>query len=275
VWTGREAVFFLENGGLAYDPANLTWRTIAPPPIDVGRSAVHVWTGTQVFVWGGGRRGEPTSAEGALYDPSADSWQRIADAPIGLTLASGMWTGREVIVFGSLLDGRNVAETPTSVGAAYDPITDTWQELPASSLSPQAASAFWVGDRMVAWDYEVHSQQFDPVRDTWAAPAQMPFHFDECYPESAVVGGLGFAFFCGQSALYDAATSAWREIHGGPLDEEIGANDASYKLWRFASLAPADDVLFLQMEGITVVGKDDTPCYGCPGSPVSFWAYRP
>jgi hypothetical protein len=33
--------------------------------------------------------------------------------PFGLNLASGVWTCREVVVFGSLLDGRNRAATPT------------------------------------------------------------------------------------------------------------------------------------------------------------------
>ncbi len=70
--------------------------------------------------------------------------------PIELNLASGMWAGREMLVFGSLLDDRNVADTKTSVGAAYNPATETWRELPTSMLSPPATSAVWVRDRMVA-----------------------------------------------------------------------------------------------------------------------------
>ncbi|HET6713019.1 MAG TPA: hypothetical protein VFI59_04830 [Actinomycetota bacterium] len=41
-----------------------------------------------------------------------------------LNLAAGVWTGEEMIVFGSLLDGRNIASTQTAVGALYDPKFD-------------------------------------------------------------------------------------------------------------------------------------------------------
>ena len=283
VWTGREAIFF-ENepegsegaslSGHAYDPAAGAWRTLPEAPVKARTGAVYVWTGREVIVWGGGDPGDAGSSQGAAYDPAMDSWRRIADAPGGLNLASGVWTGREMIVFGSLLDNRNVADTRTSVGAAYEPETDTWRTLPPSELSPQATAAAWVGDRMVAYDYETRWQAYDPLSDAWTEPADMPFGFDECYPDAATAGDLGFAFFCGRAALYDPSTEAWERIRGGPLDDEI-EGQGGLRLWRFASLVPAGDGLFLSMEGITVTGTDDTPCYGCPGSPRSFWAYRP
>jgi hypothetical protein len=181
-----------------------------------------------------------------------------------------------MLVFGSLLDARNIADTKTSVGAAYNPATDTWRELPASELSPQATSAVWVGDRMVAWDYEVHSQEYDPTRNAWSPPVKMPFDFSECYPDSAVVRNLVFAFFCGHGALYETGSGTWEEIRGGPLDEEIKseAYDRALKRWRFAKLASTGETVFLLAEGITL-DKTGEACYGCPGSPVSFWAYRP
>jgi len=54
----------------------------------------------------------------------------------------------------------------------------------------------------------------------------------------------------------------------------IQANSATYKLWRFASVGPAGDVIVFAAEGITVT-KSGEPCYGCSGSPTSFWLYRP
>jgi len=280
VWTGKEAIFLLEDEnrlkGQAYDPATGTWRTISTPPIEPRFGAVAVWTGSEVIFWGGGKPDDPTVVSGAAYDPIGDTWQRIADAPVGLNLASGMWTGREMLVFGSLLDNRNIADTKTSVGAAYDPATDTWRELPSSELSPQATSAVWVADRMVAWDYDVHSQEYDADLNAWSPPVEMPLDFDECYPDSAVARGLVLAFFCGHAALYDPGSGTWDEIHGGLLDEEIEseADGPALKLWRFAQLASTGDTVFLLAEGITV-GKTGEACYGCSGSPVSFWAYRP
>jgi hypothetical protein len=281
VWTGTETIFLglRHTGrldGQAYDPATNTWRRIPSAPVGPKWGGVRVWTGSELFVWGGGHPGTPGPERGAAYDPKTDSWRRIADAPHGLNLASGMWTGREVLVFGSLLNGKHRADTPTSVGAAYDPRSDKWRELPPSALSPQATSAVWVGNRLVAWDYDVHSQEYDPARDAWTAPVKMPLEASECYPESVLVRELVFAFFCGQAALYDVHTQGWQEIHGGPLDQEIwsDAYHSSIKLWRFADLVPAGEAVFAAAEGITLTPKGEA-CYGCPGSPFSFWAYVP
>ncbi|MGH2659408.1 MAG: hypothetical protein ACRDHS_07025 [Actinomycetota bacterium] len=279
IWTGEEAVFlstaFDERvEGVAYGPATRAWRTVSDAPIEPRFGVVTVWTGSRILVWGGGERSDPAT-DGALYDPATDGWTLMAPAPLGLNQASGLWTGSEVIVFGSLLDNRNHAETDTSVGAAYDPATDTWRSLPPSELSPQAASAVWAGDRMVAWDYETYSQEYDPASDMWSQRIKMPLDSSECYPDSLALADVVFAFFCGRAALYDTATGTWLEIHGGLLDEDIwsDAYERQLKLWRFADLVPAGDVAFLVGEGITINDKG-VACYGCPGSPTSLWAYR-
>jgi hypothetical protein len=281
VWTGTEALFlFGWDGsktypdGFAFDPTADSWRTIAAAPISPS-SAVAVWTGTQVIVWGESRdKGATGGPDVATYDPGTDTWRRIAEPPFGLNLASGVWTGDRFIVFGSFLDNGNHASTHTSVGLSYDPTSDRWTELPPSQLSPQATSAAWAGDRLVAWDYDVHSEVFDPATQRWSDPIRMPLQFHECYPDSAVVSGSVFAFFCGDAALYDVATSEWQRIHGGLLEPTTQANGARYSLWRFADLIPTGEVIFFEAEGLTV-NDSGTPCYGCSGSPTSFWAYRP
>jgi hypothetical protein len=278
VWTGGEAIFIDEEtfDGVAFDPQARTWRTLPAMPIAPREGAVYVWTGSEVIVWGGGDREDPMSLEGAAYDPATDSWRGIATAPIALNQVTATWTGTEMLVFGGALNEKNWAATDTAVAAAYDPSLDQWRELPPSDLSPQANSAVWTGEVMVAWDYDVRSQEYDPVTDSWTAPQKMPLEFDECYPDSVPVGGRVFAFFCAQSALYEPATSDWSEIAGGPLDEEVysEAYERGVKVWRFASLVPAGDVVFLMMEGVTLT-NNDLACYGCPGSPQSFWVYRP
>jgi hypothetical protein len=280
VWTGDEAIFLDLGadalGGNAYDPRSGSWRSIPAAPIAPRSGAVVGWTGDEVLVWGGGSRNGSTARTGAAYDPAANTWRRLPEAPIGLNLASGLWTGREFLVFGSLLDNRNMAATRTSVGAAYDPVSGAWRELPPSRLSPQATSAAWVGGRMVAWDYEVHSQEYDPLRDSWSETQRMPLQFSECYPDSVVVRDALFAFFCGQAAIYDPASGGWERVHGGPLEEKLRseAYGESVELWRFADMTAADDAVLFAAEGITLDSKG-VACYGCPGSPRSFWAFRP
>jgi hypothetical protein len=278
IWTGTEAIFVTAEegrvGGLAYDPATRTWRTLADAPI-AGSPAVVVWTGSDVFVWGGGTPSDP-ALDGAIYEPAADRWRSIAPSPIGLNLANAVWTGHEVIVFGSLLDNGNHAETRTSVGAAYDPTTDTWRTIAPSELSPQATSAVWIGDQMVAWDYLLRAQRYDPASDSWSERTRLPLQQSECYPDSAIVANEVFAFYCGEAALFDPASTRWTQIHGGMLDAAIwsDAYRRSISLWRFADLLSAGDVLFLSAEGITL-SHTGSACYGCPHSPTSLWAYRP
>jgi hypothetical protein len=281
VWTGREAIFigtFAGTGGaqlagVGYTPSTRSWRVLPVAPIGSAHGNIVVWTGSEVFVWGGGERDDPRGHQGALYDPAADRWRRTADAPIGLNLATGIWTGREVVVVGSWLNGRNIAGTETTVGAAYDPATDRWRELPASALSPQATAAAWLDGRVVAYDYEPDFQVYDLVADRWSDAAPMPFRFDECYPDAVSVGELVLAFFCGRAATFDGAK--WQHVGGGPLDERIDAGARSYALYRFATIVPTGSALVFDVTGITVVGKDDTPCYGCPGAPRALWVWRP
>lgn len=282
VWTGDEAIFLRTSGekgridGAAYDPTSNTWRRIRDAPIRRAYGGVRVWTGDELIVWGGGDRGKERSLRGAAYDASSDTWRPISEAPFGLNLVSGVWSGEEVLVFGSLLSGANRAPTPTSVGAAYDPASDTWRELPPSALSPQATSAVWIDDRLVAWDYEVHSQEYDPVEDRWSAPMRMPLSFSECYPDSIVVSGLLLAWFCGYAALYDEDADGWMRIGGGPLERTIysEAYRRDLKAWRFADLVPAGSVVVMPMQGLTL-NRRGIACYGCEGSPISHWVYRP
>jgi hypothetical protein len=273
VWTGSEVLFY--PAGFAFDPASDTWRALPRAPHDPGyRQTAAVWTGSELVVFGGGEVDSETARQGAAYEPEADVWRSIAEAPIGLNLVSAAWTGDEVLVFGSLLNDRNIAETPNSVGAAYDPETDTWRELPPSDLSPQATSAVFAGDRLIAWDYEVRAQEYDPTTDTWTPPDDMPMEFSECYPDSVVARDVVFAWFCGQAATLDVDAGSWQRVRGGVLEPTIEANKQEYALFRFASFAAAGDVVAMAAEGITI-DDEGVPCYGCPGAPVSYWVYRP
>jgi hypothetical protein len=281
VWTGTEVLFWDLGIGedaavamLAFDPATELWRRFPGPPVD-GSVGAFVWTGRELLVWGGARRSDDSAEPGAAFDPQTGRWRALPPAPIALNRADAVWTGNEAIVFGSLLDSGNHAATPTAVGAAFDPSTETWRKLPPSTLSPQAVSAVWLDGVMIAWDYGLRSQAYDPGLDTWSKPIRVPLDESECYNSSAVVGDLVFGFYCGDAALYDARLRDWKAIAGGPLDEQIysDAYKRSIDIWRFGDLVPASDVLVMPMEGITLMHNGEA-CYGCPGSPLSYWVYR-
>jgi hypothetical protein len=229
VWTGSELVVWggwdggtgVFGDGATYDPVTRTWRTLPAAPIEA-KAPLAVWTGREMVVWGTAVRFPSAPMDGAAYDPASGSWRRIADAPIRLTDATAVWSGEEMIVFGAALDGNNHAETETAVGAAYDPETDTWRELPASDLSPQAHTTAWPGaGEMVAWDYEHASAAYDPASDAWRTLGRVPLEFSECYPQSVAIEGYVFGNLCGQLALYSVNEDAWSELTRGDIADWV------------------------------------------------------
>jgi N-acetylneuraminic acid mutarotase len=284
VWTGSEALFWggydetrNHRDGMAYDPQNDTWRTIPEAPLDTDHPAVSVWTGEELILWGGGRPGEPSNHTGAAYDPSTDSWRRIADAPVELNASGGAWSGRAMYVFGSNLNGRNVADVQGIVTARYDPLSDTWTELPTAPLSPQASAGGWVDGRLVVYDYNSDATAFDPSTGDWRHLPDAPFAPSECYPDAVVSGQLLVAWYCGELATFDPRTDAWTSVPGGISQAQIAPpayGGALYQLWRFASLDEGDGVVYFDAEGLTVEEQGGV-CYGCAGAPRSLWAYRP
>jgi len=222
-WTGRELLIWggWDGGfrdppyfgdGAAFDPGAGTWRMLSPAPI-AGRTPFSVWTGEELIVWGSTDRSQ-RMRDGAAYDPASDSWTKIAEAPVDITDGSAVWTGQEMIVFGASLNGNNRADTPTAIGAAYDPKADSWRELPPSTLSPQAVTAGWLNGEMVAWDYEHTSGAYDPGVDRWRPLTDVPLEFSECSPQSVSTERVLLGEFCSKTVVFSAEDDAW---HRDPL----------------------------------------------------------
>ncbi len=213
-WRGTYGYAYAQgffDDGAAYDPASDTWRPLPPAPIEA-RAPLSVWTGSELLVWGTSLRVEDRPRDGATYDPASDAWRVIPEAPIELTDSTAVWTGAEMIVFGAALDGGNHAETPTAIGAAYDPANNTWRRIADSDLSPQASTAAWNGREMIAWDYNNASAAYDPAADVWRPLPRVPLDAGECSPQSVAVGSFVFGDYCGGRVLFDTEDEAWRDL---------------------------------------------------------------
>jgi hypothetical protein len=183
---------------------------LQPAPIEA-RTAFSVWTGQELIVWGSRERAA-RRLDGAAYDPITNAWRPIADGPTDITDGSAVWTGDEMIVFGAALDGNNHADTATAIGAAYDPASDTWRELPPSELSPQAMTAEWINGEMVAWDYDHGTAAYDPGTNAWRALPDVPLRFFECRPRSVATSRTVFGEFCGKTVVFSQDDDAWHRI---------------------------------------------------------------
>jgi hypothetical protein len=147
-------------------PSEATEFDLGPLTPRTGHSVI--WTGEEVIVWGGESGGEPMSsfADGAAFNPVADSWRHIAESPLSpRAFHVVVWTGSEMLIVGGF-GVRN--------GAAYDPATDTWrfiQDPPFPLEAPNryvSAGSVWTGQELIIW--EVSSKQiaaYTPDLDTW------------------------------------------------------------------------------------------------------------
>jgi len=98
-----------------YDPATDTWRRPAARPAGMqpGYGVPMTWTGREVLLWGLGG--------GIAYDPSADRWRPMAEAPFTREFATGTWTGSELLIWGGAT-GEDCADgCPRADGLAYRP----------------------------------------------------------------------------------------------------------------------------------------------------------
>ncbi len=128
---------------------------VSPPSLLVARSkAASVAMGKAVFVWGGLDNDGAALDDGAIYDPTTDTWKylpRDEGHPSARIMATAVWTGaasNKVIVFGGTdASGATVYRD----GAVYDVTGNSWTALPtSSSISKRSAAyGYWDGTRAV------------------------------------------------------------------------------------------------------------------------------
>jgi hypothetical protein len=221
VWTGKELVVWggRKAGWKAHErgddvkpaPTNQGWRydpgTDASKPIsDRGApaardGAVAVWTGKEMFVWGGAATTQlkaqvnvndpsklpvlgPSLGSGGLYNPAADTWRAVPTPPKaqanGRMWATGVWTGSEVVIWGGMVIGPGVRDGvqfewhETTEGLAFDPKKQTWRTLASKGAPPSKRGqiAVWTGTEVLVLGPDVVAG-YNPTKDTWrtlAAP---------------------------------------------------------------------------------------------------------
>ena len=116
------------------------WITTSTPPggFSPRQKAAYTSIGSQFFIWGGVNESGTALNSGALYDPRYDSWTTVANdanTPTPRSLATAVWTGSVVVVWGGL---DPVSMQPLSDGAIWDPVRDAWSPM---SLGPTARAA--------------------------------------------------------------------------------------------------------------------------------------
>jgi len=192
VWTGSEMIVWgggsFRSGG-RYTPSTDSW---VPTSMDgacpAGRKRhCAVWTGTEMVVWGGGDGYDSYDMadvyfnSGGRFNPSTDTWRPTstgANCPAGRELATAVWTGTEMIVWGGHDHPPSGNDRYFYTGGRYDPSTDTWQATPTTGITAWGRSghtAIWTGNEMIVWGgycyqgYLNTGGRYNPATNTWTA----------------------------------------------------------------------------------------------------------
>jgi len=126
---------------------------------------------------------------------------------------SGVWTGREFIVYAVRWAGG-------IAGAAYNPRTNRWRRLPGNEYAHDnfGAKAVWTGTEMLT--FGASATAYNPDTNSWRPLSTSPI-FD---PSVAAWTGRVVLLWGAPSSLpmsglvaYDPARDAWEQLPKGPL----------------------------------------------------------
>jgi len=157
---------------------------------------------------------------GGRYRPTSDTWvpTSTAGAPSGREFFTGVWSGKEMIVWGGGDGGAPYLNT----GGRYDPAADVW--TPTSTTGAPSGrnipTAVWTGQEMIIWGgYDdsllgINSGgRYDPRTNNWrptttvAAPPGRDLHTAVWTGDEMIVWGGQLLFPSSVGGRYCAAVS--------------------------------------------------------------------
>lgn len=205
--------------------ASGTWQRLPWAPVGP-TTAVSVWTGREMLVFGRAQPRPPWSVDvAASYDPRARTWRRLHPlrGPEGNYEGRywAIWTGTEMLVEGPL-DLQ-----------AYDPTRNRWRQLPVRAAVP-GGLVVWTGRELLGWgggccgDASADGAAYDPATNRRRTLARSPLA-----PEQSPVGawtgrelvvlvsgrdpdGKPYPSRYARAAAYDPRTDRWRRIPPPP-----------------------------------------------------------
>jgi hypothetical protein len=212
------------------------WTRLPPPPI-VRARAVSVWTGDELFYWGGDTEyGGTHHSDGAAFVPGSRTWRRLPAGPLlGRSSAAAVWTGDEVLIWGGWVHAAAKDD-----GASFEPESNSWRMLPPAPLGPRVpAAAVWTGEELVLWGNKdrlaeaVDGAAYDPAADRWRTLPPAPIPLNEAAAvwtgsELVVIGALldrnnHSRSERAQAIAYDPDADRWRSLPPNHLSPQASA----------------------------------------------------
>jgi N-acetylneuraminic acid mutarotase len=128
-----------------------------------------------------------------------------------------------MIIWGGIADN-----TPYDDGAAYNPTTNKWEELPVAPISSRwNHTAIWTGERMIIWGglgntgtiYYDDGASYDPNTNKWEELPEAPlalrrFHTAVWTGQRMIIWGSDLV---NDGISYNPATKIWNELTDAPI----------------------------------------------------------
>lgn len=205
-----------------------TWTTTAPSPLSPRSGSVTAWLGGRFYVIGGWDGGPcppggmcdmmpPDLRDGASYDPAADTWQKLAEAPFTIGRDFASLAAHQDALYAISYDGDGSFWT-------YLPQDDRWEQL---ATPPAVGPLVAVGSRLMlaSWD-GVAAQLYDAEQDSWSSVPAGPF--ESCDGQRSVAAGERLLTLgrCGgerdelRIAFYSSEQNEWSDATVVPGVEE-------------------------------------------------------
>ncbi len=148
VWGGFDDAGNDLYDGATYDPVGDSWGSItatSAPNVQAYQSTV-VWTGSELFVWGGNIN---AYMDGATWNPSNNTWTAIGTWAIIRRQPAAVATTDGVFVWGGLDHFGTWAQND---GEFFDYSIQNWVTMTTPSLGGRFnAKAFWTGRQIIVW----------------------------------------------------------------------------------------------------------------------------
>jgi N-acetylneuraminic acid mutarotase len=182
-----------------YDPANDSWKPLAPLPTKRGSPNAAVVNGKIYVIGGAGlnpgsketsvhpARPQRVMGTNEVYDPATNTWQTRSPMPTTRNHAAVGVVNNKIYVIGGRVGNAFITRASnTDVVEEYDPATDQWGDLKASMPTARSATAWGTykgkiyvaggevrTDRMAGTFRAVEA--YDPATNKWLTLPPMEF----------------------------------------------------------------------------------------------------
>lgn len=185
-----------------YDPANDTWKALAPLPTKRGSPTAATVNG-KIYVIGGATTNEGAKETGIhparphrvvgtneVYDPATNTWETRSPMPTARNhVAVGVVNGKIYVIGGRLGSGFIGRAANTDTVEGYDPATDQWSATLNRMPTPRSALAYGTykgkiyvagGELQTAYMAAAFRavEAYDPATNSWSSlpPLEFPRH---------------------------------------------------------------------------------------------------